>query len=113
MAFRAYAKEFALGNSVTALSLGLGASEALLVQSATVVNKDTVTRLLTMNLNSTGGSAADANLIEYQRTLPIKTSTNTALSGKTVAPGGALYAGSDAASVCTLQISGTVIPQAQ
>lgn len=114
MSFRAFSIEIALtATTTTLLALtGLGANEALAVESATIVNSDATTRLLTMHLASGGAAAGTGNLIEYQKTCPIKTATNTALSGKKVMPGAKLYAGVDSGTACTLQISGTVIPQA-
>jgi hypothetical protein len=114
MSFRAYSIEIVLtATATTQLTLsGLGANEALAVESATVVNSDASTRLLTMYLASGGAAASAANLIEYQKTCPIKTATNTSLSGKKVMPGAKLYAGVDSGTACTLQISGTIIPQA-
>ena len=111
MSFRLYGKEFTLGSSVAELSLGLGANEGLLISSATVVNTDSVTRLATVHLASDGAAAATGNKIENDRTLPVDQSTNTALSGKTVKPGGKVYAGADAAAVCILSLTGTIVPQ--
>jgi uncharacterized protein YfiM (DUF2279 family) len=111
MSFRLYSKEFTLGNSVAELSLGLGANEGLLVSSATVCNTDSVTRLLTLHLASTGAAAATGNKIENVRTLPTAQATNTALSGKTLVPGAKVYAGSDAVSVAIMSITGTIVPQ--
>lgn len=111
MSFRLYGKEFVLGNSVAELDLGLGANEGLLISSATVCNTDADTRLVTAHLASDGAAASNGNKVENLRTLPPDQSTNTALSGKTVKPGGKLYAGSDAASVCVLSLTGTIVPQ--
>lgn len=112
MSFRLYAKEFTLGSSVGNISLGLGANEGLLISSATVCNTDSVTRLLTAHLSGAGNGAVAGNAVEWERVLPPSQSTNTALSGKTVPPGGLIHAGSDAGSVCTLSITGTIVPQA-
>jgi hypothetical protein len=111
MSYRVYTKEFQLTNASTELALGLGVNEALMVSSATIVNYDTVARLLTMNLASTGAAAGNDNLIEFQKTLTQKQSSSTALSGKTIMPGAKIYANADATNVTTLSISGTIVPQ--
>lgn len=116
MAARLYSLEIALtATPSTQITLtGVGANEALSVSSATVCNPDTVSRLLTMNLASTGGAAAATNLIESKRPMSINSApTNTALAGKTIMPGGKLYANLDAitTTACVLSISGTIIPQ--
>lgn len=111
MSFRLYGKEFTLGNSVAELTLGLGANEGLLISSATIVNTDTTVRTATIHLASDGAVAATGNKVENDRTLPVDQATNTSLSGKTVKPGGKVYAGADAAAVCVLSITGTIVPQ--
>lgn len=111
MSYRVYGKEFLLTGTVDDLTLGLGSNEALLVSSATVTNNDSTARTLTLHLASDGGASAIGNKIENARVLPINQSTNTALSGKTIKPGGKVYAGADVTSVCTLSITGTIVPQ--
>lgn len=111
MSFTVYGKEFLLTNAVTELTLGLGTNEALLIASATATNTDTSVRTLSVNFASGGAAAATGNLIEDARTLPINTATNTALSGKSLKPGGKVYAGADVTNVVVLSITGTIVPQ--
>jgi hypothetical protein len=111
MSFRLYGKEFTLTASAVDLALGLGTNEGLLISSATIVNTDATVRTATLHLASDGGAAATGNKVENARTLPANTSTNTALSGKTVKPGGKIYALADVTNVCVLSITGTVVPQ--
>lgn len=108
MATGTFGKEFTLGASVAELSLGLNSNESLLISSATVCNTDSGARLLTMHLASDGAAAATGNKIENTRSIANGAGINTALSGKSVKKGGKLYAGSDAANVVILQISGFV-----
>ncbi len=113
MSTRAYGLEVALGATVAPITLtGVGTNEALLISSASVCNPNAVSQLLTMNLASGGAAAGVSNLIEYQTTLPAKKPTSSVLAGKTIPPGGKLYAGCDATGT-VLSISGTVISQAQ
>lgn len=117
MAARLYSTEYVLTASSTQVPLtGINSNEALSVTSATVCNPDTGSRVLTMNLSSTGAAASAVNLIESKRPMSINSApTNTALSGKVIMPGAKLYANTDAfaTTACVLSISGTVIPQAQ
>lgn len=109
MATRPYAKEFPLGNSVAALSLGLASSETLQVSSATVSNGNGTIQNLTINLASDGSAASATNLIEPKQPINPNRSAGTVLSGKTILAGAKLYAGADTATAMALQISGTVI----
>lgn len=111
MSFRLYGKEFTLTASAVDLALGLGVNEGLLISSATIVNTDSTVRTATLHLASDGSAAATGNKVENARTLPSATSTNTALSGKTVKPGGKIYAFADVTAVCVLSITGTIVPQ--
>jgi len=112
MAYKLFQKNFALSTSTSALSLGLGASEVLVVSSATVCNGDTSSRTVSINLATDGGAASLANQVEYKKALIVNQAANTSLAGKNITPGSALYAYIDSGTSCTLSLSGTIIPQA-
>lgn len=109
MATRPYAKEFAIGNSVAQLSLGLATGETLQIASATVSNGNGTIQHVTINLASDGSAASATNLIEPSQPINPNRSAGTVLSGKTVLAGGKVYAGADTATAMAMQISGTVI----
>lgn len=109
MATRPYSKEFALGNAVAALSLGLAATETLQVASATASNNNATIQNVTINLDSTGAGTPAGSLIEPLQPINPRRSAGTVLSGKTIIAGAKLSVGADTATGMALQISGTVI----
>lgn len=101
-----------LTTTATAVTLpGVGANDAVVIQSASVANRDSVTRLVTFHIGRNGASAGATNVVEQDRPIPINVGTDVILAGKLLGPGDILYAKADANSVCNLDLGYSLIPQ--
>lgn len=98
-----FSKGYQLSNSMTALSLGLGANDSLLITNATVTSTTGVKQLFSSEIQPNGGSPTP---VDYQRGVPAQGSTGCGLSGQIVTPGGSISAQADVGSGVYLQISG-------
>lgn len=110
MAFETYNKAFAIANSVTEITLGLGTKETLQITAATLSNTSGSGRTVTTHLAFDGGAAATSNAVDYNKAVGSNAAPGSALTGHNVLPGAKIYAGADTTGV-TLILSGLVTAQ--
>ena len=86
------------------------ASTKAIIDKATVTNTDTVVRTFSVNLVTTGGSAANANqVVRTRAVVPGETYTCPELVGQALEAGGFISTIASAATALTLRVSGREI----
>lgn len=86
------------------------ASTKAIIDKATVTNTDTVNRTFSVNLVTSGGSAANSNLVIDDRSVvPGETYTCPELVGQVLEAGGFISTIASAATALTFRVSGREI----